>query len=70
MQVIKTLFQHTKLTYYELSNIVKDIINRDDIATLDWIISTNKIASAPSYGILKNGKNPTYRQYHNNSHRV
>lgn len=29
------------------------------------IISTNKIASAPSYGILKNGKNPTYRQYHN-----
>ena len=44
MEVIKKLFEHTKLTYYELSNIVKDVINRDDIATLDWIISTNKIS--------------------------
>ena len=44
MEVIKKLFEHTKLTYYELSNIVKDVINRDDTASLDWIISTNKIS--------------------------
>lgn len=45
MEIIKQLFESTTITYYEKNNIVKDIINRDDIEALEWLISTKLIST-------------------------
>ena len=45
MEIIKQLFESTTITYYEKNNIVKDIINRDDIDALEWLISTKLIST-------------------------
>lgn len=45
MEIIKQLFESTTITYYEKNNIVKDIINRDDIDVLEWLISTKLIST-------------------------
>lgn len=45
MEIIKQLFESTTVTYYEKNNIVKDIINRDDIDALEWLISTKLIST-------------------------
>jgi hypothetical protein len=41
MEIIKQLFESTTITYYEKNNIVKDIINRDDIEALVNIHENN-----------------------------